>query len=116
MLDWFAPACRIPGMVIVAPAVRLLAQQALVPVDDISGQTPVSFFLLFVIGFVMLADNRITAAVDRQWWWAPAAGAPATAGAAARAARSSCARVTMPPSTPIWWPAPEAAGAAAGRG
>jgi len=55
VVDWFAAACRIPGMVIVVPAAILLAQQALVPMDDISGQSPVGFFLLFLIGFVMVA-------------------------------------------------------------
>ena len=70
LVDWFAADCRVPGMVIVLPAAILLAQQALVPMDDLSGQTPVGFFLLFVIGFVMVADDRVTAAIDRQWWWA----------------------------------------------
>jgi len=79
VVDWFAAACRIPGMVIVVPAAILLAQQALVPMDDISGQTPVGFFFLFVIGFVMVADERVTAAVDRQWWWALALGVAAMA-------------------------------------
>jgi len=78
-IDWFAAACRVPGMVIVVPAVLLLAQQALVPMDDLSGQTPVGFFLLFVIGFMMVADERITAAVDRQWRWALALGIAAMA-------------------------------------
>jgi len=79
VIDWFAAACRIPGMVILIPAALLLAQQALVPMDDISGQTPVGFFLLFLIGFVMVADDRVTAAIDRQWWWALALGVAAMA-------------------------------------
>ena len=83
LVDWFAAACRIPGMVIVLPAVLLLAQQALVPMDDISGQTPVGFLLLFVIGFLMVADERVTAAIDRQWWWALALGVVAMATRAA---------------------------------
>jgi peptidoglycan/LPS O-acetylase OafA/YrhL len=83
IIGWFAAACRIPGMVIVVPAVLLLAQQALVPMDDISGQSPVGFFLLFLIGFVMVADERVTAAVDRQWWWALALGVAAMVARAA---------------------------------
>jgi glucans biosynthesis protein C len=39
----------------------------------------VGFFLLFVIGFVMVADDRVTAAVDRQWRWALALGVVAMA-------------------------------------
>ena len=51
--------------------------------DDISGQTPVGFLLLFVLGFLMVADDRVTAAVDRQWWWALALGIAAMATRAA---------------------------------
>jgi glucan biosynthesis protein C len=79
VVAWFAAACRIPGLVIVLPAAVLLAQQALVPMDDISGQTPVGFFLLFVIGFLMVSDDRVTAAVDRHWRWALALGVAAMA-------------------------------------
>ncbi|MEI6449104.1 MAG: hypothetical protein WCP98_04040 [Actinomycetes bacterium] len=70
-------------MVIALPAVLLLARQAPVPRDDIGGQTPVGFLLLFVIGFVLVADDRVTAVIDRQWWWAPALGVVAMAARAA---------------------------------
>jgi glucan biosynthesis protein C len=69
LVDWFAAACRVPGVVIVVPTLLLLAEKALTPMDDLSGQTPIGFFLLFVLGFVMVADERITAAVQRHWKW-----------------------------------------------
>ena len=69
LIDWFARACRVPAVVIVVPTLFLLADKALDPMDDISGQTPLGFLILFVLGFVMVADERITAAVDRHWKW-----------------------------------------------
>ncbi len=69
LIDWFARACRFRGMVILLPAIPLLIEKSVNPMDDLSGQTPVGFFLLFVLGFVMVADERIVAAVDRHWRW-----------------------------------------------
>lgn len=69
VIDWFAGACRWPGVVIALPALLLLVERAVNPMDDISGQTPVGFFILFVLGFIMVADERITGAVDRHWRW-----------------------------------------------
>jgi glucans biosynthesis protein C len=69
VIDWFAGACRLPAVVIVVPTLFLLADKALDPMDDLSGQTPLGFFLLFLLGFVMVADERLTAAVQRHWKW-----------------------------------------------
>jgi hypothetical protein len=68
-IDWFARACRLPCMVIVLPALLLLLEKAVNPMDDISGQTPIAYFVLFVFGFIMVADERVTAAVERHWRW-----------------------------------------------
>lgn len=67
LIDWFARACRVPGVVLVVPTAILLAEEALVPMDDLSGQTPLGFLLLVALGYVIVADERITAAVDRHW-------------------------------------------------
>jgi glucan biosynthesis protein C len=75
----FASACRRPGVVIVVPTLLLLSEKALVPMDDLSGQTPVGFFLLFMLGFVLVADDRITEAVDGSWQWALPLGVAAMA-------------------------------------
>ena len=69
LIDWFAGACRVPGVVIVVPTLLLLAEKALNPMDDLSGQTPAGYFILILLGYVMVADDRITAAVDRHWRW-----------------------------------------------
>jgi glucan biosynthesis protein C len=69
VIDWFARACRVPAVVIVVPTLFLLADKAFDPMDDISGQTPLGFLILFVLGFVMVSDDRITASVDRHWKW-----------------------------------------------
>jgi glucan biosynthesis protein C len=46
---------------------------------DQSGQSPIGYFILFVFGFIMVADERITAAVRRQWPLALALGIAAMA-------------------------------------
>jgi peptidoglycan/LPS O-acetylase OafA/YrhL len=73
----FARACRIPGVVILVPALVILVERALRLMGDQSGQTPIGYFILFVFGFVMVADERITAAVRRHWPWALALGVAA---------------------------------------
>ncbi|MGL6278474.1 MAG: acyltransferase family protein [Gaiella sp.] len=70
VIDAFARACRVPGVVIAVPAALLLLEKAVVPMDDLSGQTPVGFLLLVVLGYVVAADERITAAIDRHWRYA----------------------------------------------
>lgn len=79
LIDWFARACRVPGAVIAVPAALLLLEKAIVPMDDLSGQTPIGFLLLFVLGYVVVADERITAAIDRCWPYALAFGVAAMA-------------------------------------
>ena len=69
MIAWFAGASRVPGVIIVVPTVFLLLDKWLTPLDDLSGQTPVGYFILILLGYVMVADERLTAAVDRHWKW-----------------------------------------------
>ena len=83
VIDWFARACRFPGVVLLLPALVILVERALRLMGDQSGQTPIGYFILFVFGFVMVADERITAAVKRHWPWA------LTLGVAAMAARTA---------------------------
>jgi glucan biosynthesis protein C len=68
-IDWFAGICRYPAVVIVLPTIPLLIDKSVDPMGDLSGQTPIGFFLLFVLGCFMVADERIVAAVDRHWRW-----------------------------------------------
>jgi glucan biosynthesis protein C len=68
-IDWFAGACRYRGVVIVLPLVPLLLDKGWDPMDDLSGQTPLGFLILFVLGFILVADERIVAAADRHWRW-----------------------------------------------
>jgi glucan biosynthesis protein C len=72
LIDWFARACRAPG-VIAVPA-RLLALFKDVDLMEVSGQNMICYVLLFVFGFVIVADERVTAAIGRQWPWLLAAG------------------------------------------
>jgi glucan biosynthesis protein C len=60
-------------LALVLPAVAL---SLLTPVDvmEISGQTLLCFFALFVFGFLMVADPRLVRAVDRHWPWMLALG------------------------------------------
>ena len=83
LVGWFAAACRVPGMVIVLPAVFLLAQQSAGTHGRHQRADPGGLSVLFVLGFLMVADERVTAAVDRQWWWALALGIAAMATRAA---------------------------------
>lgn len=67
LIDWFAAACRVPGVVLL-PAVPLILTE---PIDvlQVSGQNIVGYLILLLAGFVMVADQRITAALDRQRHW-----------------------------------------------
>jgi glucan biosynthesis protein C len=69
VIDWFAQACRIPGVLIIVPSFVIMVERALGLMKDQSGQSPIGYFLLFVFGFVLVADERITAAVERHWRW-----------------------------------------------
>ena len=37
--------------------------------DDLSGQPPIGFFVIVVLGFLLFADERILAAIRRHWRW-----------------------------------------------
>ena len=37
--------------------------------DDLSGQPPIGFFLLFLLGFLLLGDERIYRTIARHWVW-----------------------------------------------
>ena len=65
LIDRFAAACRFPGVVILPALVLALLKD--VDFLEVSGQNLICFFLLFVFGFLMVADERITAAIGRQW-------------------------------------------------
>ena len=59
---------RNPVWLIVVPAFVLLLPW-FVTEDDLSGQPPIGFFLLVVLGFLLLGDERIFATVARHWVW-----------------------------------------------
>ena len=59
---------RNPVWLIVIPALVLLLPW-FVTEDDLSGQPPIGFFLLVVLGFLLLGDERIFAGIARHWVW-----------------------------------------------
>jgi glucans biosynthesis protein C len=66
LIGAFAAACRVPGVLILIPSVLLLLCNAL-PLDDLSGQNPVGYFVLIVLGFIVVSDERLDRAVARHW-------------------------------------------------
>lgn len=68
VVSGFARLCRIPGLIVLLPALVLLLPW-LQTDDDFSGQPPIGFFLLVVLGFILLSDERIGGVIDRQWSW-----------------------------------------------
>jgi hypothetical protein len=69
----FARAAQVPGLLVVLP-VLILVLPWLQTDDDLSGQPPIGFFLLVLLGFVLLADERIGRVIDRDWVWLLAVG------------------------------------------
>jgi hypothetical protein len=64
----FARAARAPVLLIAIPVLILLLPW-LQTEDDLSGQPPIGFFLLVLLGFVLMADERIGRVIDRHWVW-----------------------------------------------
>jgi len=73
LVETFAAACRAPGAVLALPVVVLLLCQ-LVPMDDLSGQNPIGYFALVVLGLFVVSDPRVDRAVARHWPYALALG------------------------------------------
>lgn len=71
-IDWFARASRYPGVILVPALLLVLFKD--VDFMEVSGQNMICFLLLFAFGFLMVADERITAAIARQWPWLLALG------------------------------------------
>jgi hypothetical protein len=69
----FARATRVPGLLVLIP-VFILVLPWLQTDDDLSGQPPVGFFLLVLLGFLLLAEERIGRVIDRDWVWLLAVG------------------------------------------
>jgi glucan biosynthesis protein C len=67
-VGWLAGLCQRPGTVFLY-VIPLWLTEAL-PGPSVGGVTPLAFILLFVAGFVLLADARYQAALDRSWRWA----------------------------------------------
>lgn len=64
----FGRVSRVPGLLVLLP-VLVLIMPWFQSDDDLSGQPPIGFFLLFVLGFLLLADDRIGRAIARHWVW-----------------------------------------------
>jgi len=64
----FGRAAQAPALLILLP-VLLLVLPWLENDDDFSGQPPIGLFLVFVLGFLLLADDRIGRVIDRHWRW-----------------------------------------------
>ena len=59
---------RNPVWLIVIPALVLLLPWFVME-DDLSGQSPIGFFPLVILGFLLLGDERIFATIARHWVW-----------------------------------------------
>ena len=57
-----------PVLLILVP-VLVLVLPWFVMKDDLSGQPPIGFFVVFVLGFLLLGDERIYRTIARHWVW-----------------------------------------------
>jgi fucose 4-O-acetylase-like acetyltransferase len=57
-----------PALLILVPVLVLVVPWLILD-DDLSGQPPFGFILVFVLGFLLLGDERISAAIARHWVW-----------------------------------------------
>jgi glucan biosynthesis protein C len=64
----FGRVSQAPVVLILLPAL-ILVLPWLQTEDDLSGQPPIGFFLVFVLGFLVLADERVGRVIDRHWVW-----------------------------------------------
>jgi len=64
----FGRAAQAPALLILLP-VLVLVLPWLENEDDFSGQPPIGLFLVFVLGFLLLGDERIGRTIERHWVW-----------------------------------------------
>lgn len=68
VLRGFGRLAQVPGLVLLVPA-AILVLPWLQADDDLSGQPPIGFLLLVLLGFALFGDERIGKAIDRDWVW-----------------------------------------------
>jgi glucan biosynthesis protein C len=76
VVEAFARAAHRPA-VLMLPAIGLMLAWALTIQFDflnLSGQNPLGYLLLLIFGFMLVADQRITAAIAKHWVWMLPAG------------------------------------------
>ena len=66
LVSAFGRVSQVPGVLVLLP-VLILILPWFQSDDDLSGQPPIGFFLLFVLGFLLLGDERIGRTIDRHW-------------------------------------------------
>jgi fucose 4-O-acetylase-like acetyltransferase len=76
VLGGFGRLAQVPGLVLLVPAAILVLPWYLMG-DDLSGQPPIGFFVVVVLGFMLFGDERIGRAIDRSWIWMLAVGVTA---------------------------------------
>ena len=76
VLRGFGRLSQVPGLVLLVPAAVLVLPWYLMG-DDLSGQPPIGFFVVVVLGFMLFGDERIGRAIDRSWVWMLAVGVTA---------------------------------------
>jgi len=68
VLGGFGRLAQVPGLVLLVPAL-ILVLPWLQADFDLSGQPTFGFLILIILGFMLLGDERIGKAIDRQWVW-----------------------------------------------
>lgn len=68
VLRGFGRLAQVPGLLVLVPALVLVLPWYVMN-DDLSGQSPVGFFVVVLLGFMLFGDERIEQAIDRQWVW-----------------------------------------------
>jgi glucan biosynthesis protein C len=68
VVAWFGRVWQNPAVLILLPVVVLVLPW-LVMEDDQSGQPPFAFIFVFLLGFLLVADERIYRTIARHWLW-----------------------------------------------
>jgi len=68
VVSGFGRVSQVPGVLVLLP-VLILVLPWFQTDDDLSGQPPFGFLILFVLGFMLLADERIGRTIERDWVW-----------------------------------------------
>jgi fucose 4-O-acetylase-like acetyltransferase len=68
VVAWLGRAWRSPVLLILLP-VLVLVLPWLITEDGLSGQPPLGFFVVIVLGFLLLGDERIFRTISRHWMW-----------------------------------------------